>query len=159
MTKDKDTNLSICSTARENFVIYPQSSFFREARAVALPSPTEIRALNEASEDIRARSLDHPTPVKFPTLGLIVKYGTDVTAAEIEAQIMMYERLQGQVPVPEVYGWAKDGDQMFLYMALIEGDTLQTRFHALRETERQAICKELRSMVNVWRALKQNKEC
>jgi aminoglycoside phosphotransferase len=37
-----------------------------------------------------------------------------MTAAEIEAQHMMHERLHGQVPVPEVYGWAKDGDQMFL---------------------------------------------
>lgn len=159
MAKIDHTNMSICSAANENFIIYPQSSFFREDRAAALPLPTEIRALNEVSDDFRAKSLDSPTPVKFPSLGLIVKYGTDVTAAEIEAQVMMYERLQGQVPVPEVYGWAKDGDQMFLYMVLIEGDTLQTRFHALNETERQAICKELRLMVNAWRTWKQNKEC
>lgn len=159
MAKIDHTNMSICSAANENFIIiYPQSSFFREDRAAALPLPTEIRALNEVSDDFRAKSLDSPTPVKFPSLGLIVKYGTDVTAAEIEAQVMMYERLKGHVPVPEVYGWAKDGNQRFLYMALIEGDTLQTRFYALSETERQAICKELRSMVDAWRALKQSKD-
>ncbi|SPJ78902.1 uncharacterized protein FTOL_07293 [Fusarium torulosum] len=158
MAKGDNANLSICSTAKEDFIIYPQSNFFQEDRAAALPSPTEVRASNEASDDVRAKNLDSPTPVKFPSLGLIVKYGTDVSAAEIETQAMMHERLQGQVPVPQVYGRAKDGDQKFLYMALIEGDTLQTRFHALSESERQAICKELRSMVNAWRALEQSKE-
>jgi hypothetical protein len=43
-------------------------------------------------------------------------------------------------------------------MALIESDSLQARFHALSETERQAICKELRSMVNTWRTLEQSKD-
>jgi hypothetical protein len=146
VTKIKHPSSNACSMTKQNFMIYPQSSFFQEDRAVALPSPTEIRARNEASGDIRANNLDCPTPVKFPSLGLVVKYGTDVTAAEIEAQVMMHERLQGQVPIPEIYGWAKDGDQRLLYMALIEGDTLQTRFNSLSESERQAICKKPRSM-------------
>lgn len=41
--------------------VFPQSSFFQERRAPALPSPTEIRALHEASGNYRAASLNHPS--------------------------------------------------------------------------------------------------
>lgn len=36
-------------------------------------------------------------------------------------------------------------------MALMEGETLQERFANLTETERQAVCAELRGMVYTWR--------
>ncbi|GKT64343.1 phosphotransferase enzyme family protein [Colletotrichum tofieldiae] len=41
-------------------------------------------------------------------------------------------------------------------MSLVEGDTLQARFGSLDESERQAICEEVRAMVNAWRALAQD---
>ncbi|KAH7233133.1 kinase-like domain-containing protein [Fusarium tricinctum] len=148
MTKGEYTDSSICSTARENFVIYSQSSFFREDRSAALPSPTEIKALNEASGDVRAKNLDRPAPVKFPIFGV----GSQVWNRRDHCR----DRDAG--PCPRDLRVRKDGDQRFLYMALIEGDSLQARFHALSETERQAICKELRSMVNAWRTLKQSKD-
>ncbi|KAF4996692.1 hypothetical protein FGRMN_4350 [Fusarium graminum] len=141
-----------------SFTLFPESSFFREGRAPALPSPAEVRTLNEASNDDQAKTIERPPPVKIPSLGLIVKYGTDVTIAEIETQVMMYERLRGQIPMSEVFGWIEDGNQRFLYMELIDGDTLQSRFPTMNEAERQGICKELRLMVNSWRALDQCEE-
>ncbi|KAK9417043.1 putative Aminoglycoside phosphotransferase domain-containing protein [Seiridium unicorne] len=36
------------------------------------------------------------------------------------------------------------------------GKTLQTRFATMDESERQAVCKELRGMVNAWRTLTQD---
>jgi hypothetical protein len=59
------------------------------------------------------------------------------------------------VPVPEVFGLTEDEEQRFIYMSLIEGDTLQDRWCDLSEDERRAICKEFRHMVKVWRALEQ----
>ncbi|OBS23315.1 hypothetical protein FPOA_03864 [Fusarium poae] len=144
------------SEAAPIFVQFSQSGFFRDARAPALPLPEEVRSLNEASGDLRARYDDHPTPLIIRSLGLVVKYGTEVTAAELEAQRFVHEQLQGQVPVPEVFAWAEDAGQGFIYMDLIEGDTLQSRFKNMDLTERDDVCAELRSMVNAWRGLTQD---
>lgn len=137
------------------FKVYPKSTFFQESRASALPSPAEIRALSEATGHYRAKSLNRPPPVIMPSLGLAVKYGTDVTAAEAETQVLLHERLRDQVPIPEVFGWTEDQGQGFIYMSLIEGGTLQTRFGKMDESERQAVCNELKDMVKAWRALPQ----
>lgn len=131
--------------------IFPRSSFFVEKRAAALPLPGEIRSLNEATGHLYATNFNRPTPVTIPSLKLLVKYGTTVSIAEIETQIFLHEQLQRHVPIPEVFGYDQDGGQTFLYMALIEGDTLQERFANLTEVERQVVCAELRQMVSIWR--------
>ncbi|KAM5359971.1 hypothetical protein ACJZ2D_014065 [Fusarium nematophilum] len=136
--------------------VFPQSSFFKDGRAPTLPSPAEVRALNEASGHYRATSFRRPPPVTIASLGLVVKYGADVTIAEAETQVMMRQQLQDSVPTPEVFGWTEDEGQRFIYMALVEGETLQSRFGSMNESERQSVCKELRSMVNAWRALSQD---
>lgn len=135
---------------------YPKSSFFQEQRPSALPSPAEVRTLNKASGHYRATEFDSPCPVIIPSLGLLVKYGGSVTKTEAETQVLMRDLLKDQVPIPEVFGWAEDGRQGFIYMSLVKGDTLQSRFGSMNESERQAVCKELRGMVNAWRTLKQD---
>lgn len=35
---------------------------------------------------------------------------------EAEAQKMVFDGLHGEVPVPEVYGWAKDGGRSSIYL-------------------------------------------
>ncbi|KAF9773247.1 hypothetical protein IL306_008979 [Fusarium sp. DS 682] len=157
MAASDSPELRPSSATTPKFKVFPESAFFQENRASALPSPAEVRALNEATGHYRAKSVNRPPPVIIPSLGLAVKYGTNVTAAEAEAQIMLHERLQNQVPVPEVFGWTEDEGQRFIYMALIEGDTLQKRFRDLNEDERQALCKELKEMVNAWGKLTQDK--
>ena len=83
----------------------------------------------------------------IPSLGLFIKYGAIVTLAEIEMQIMIYQHLHGQVPVPGVFGWAENGEQRFVYIALIESDdTLQRRWGGIAEEERMAVCAKLRDM-------------
>lgn len=120
-----------------------------------LPTPAEVRAINEESGNIRGTRFNRPPPVKFPSLGLIVKYGADTTVTEAETQNMVYKQLNGKVPVPEVFGWTKDGGQVFIYMALIGGETLEQRWGALNDEERVAVCKELNGMVKAWRSLEQ----
>ncbi|KAH8647525.1 kinase-like domain-containing protein [Ilyonectria robusta] len=110
-----------------------------------------------ASGSARAASFDRPTPVAIPSLGLLVKYGGDVTITEAQTQRAVRDLLQGQVPIPEVFGWTKDADQIFIYMSLMDGETLQDRWSAMSEVERQAVCQELKHMAKAWRALKQDK--
>jgi hypothetical protein len=88
-------------------------------------------------------------------LGLIVKYGGDITVTEAKTQIMLYTQLKGKVPIPEVFGWAEDGGQVFIYMSLIDGEPLEQRWGALNEDERVAVCSELSGMVKAWRSLEQ----
>lgn len=133
-------------------ITFPESSFFVEKRAAALPAPAEVRSLNEATENLRATDISRPIPVAIPSLQLLVKYGQGISIAEIETHIFLRKQLQHHsIPIPEVFGYAQDGDQIFLYMALIEGETLQQRFASLNETERQAVCAELKCMVQTWR--------
>lgn len=155
MATNHNPELSASSTPIPSAKVFPQSSFFQERRAPALPTPAEIRALNGETGDWRTIFSHRAPPVLLPSLGLAVKYGTNVTIAEVETQVWMREKLKGRVPIPEVFGWAEDGGQIFIYMSLVEGETLQARFSTMNESERQAVCKELRSMVNAWRTLKQ----
>ncbi|KAI1171225.1 hypothetical protein F4777DRAFT_594068 [Nemania sp. FL0916] len=86
------------------------SSFFREKRAASLPTPAQIRALNEGKgRNGGSPSFDWPPPVKIEALGLFVKYGTRVTVTEGQTQVWIREKLRGRVDVPEVFGWARDG--------------------------------------------------
>ncbi|KAK1564152.1 phosphotransferase family protein [Colletotrichum navitas] len=135
---------------------FPESSFFKERRASTLPTPAEVRARNKEFGNIRASSFDRPPPVTFPSLGLLVKYGGNVAILEAETQMMVHERLQGKVPVPEIFGWAEDDGQRFIYMSLIEGVTLQEVWCDMNEDERHVICGELKEMVRVLRALEQD---
>ncbi|KAJ5228920.1 hypothetical protein N7489_009628 [Penicillium chrysogenum] len=123
------------------------SGFFREHRASTLPTPAE------ESDNIRGTRFNRPPPVKFPSLGLIVKYGADTTVTEAETQNMVYKQLKGKVPVPEVFGWTEDGGQVFIYLSLIGGEPLEQRWGALNDEEREAVCKELNGMVKAWRSL------
>lgn len=102
-------------------IAFFESSFFKEQRALALPSPAEIRALDKKTGHSCATA-----PVSIPSLGLLVKYGTNVTLTEAETQTFIREKLRDyDVPIPKVFGYAEHGGQRFIYMALMEGDTLQ----------------------------------
>ncbi|KAI5789088.1 kinase-like domain-containing protein [Geopyxis carbonaria] len=146
---------SLHDSSHNTTMTISDSSFFRERRASALPTPAEVRVHNDRSANMRGIRFNRPPPVKFQSLGLIVKYGADVTVTEVKTQIMVYKQLKGKVPVPEVFGWAQDGRQVFLYMSLIAGETLEERWGALNHEEREAVCKELNIMVKAWRSIEQ----
>lgn len=64
--------------------IFLESSFFKERRAHALPSPADIRAINEGSGNASVTSFNCLPPVVIPWLGLVVKYGVDVIIVEAQ---------------------------------------------------------------------------
>lgn len=98
-----------------------ESSFFRPHDPHKhLPTPQEVRALS-------AGPSAQPDPVKFEELGLIVKFGPRVTVGEALCPWAIRRVLEDSAPVPEVYGWRIDGIEVFIYMELIQGDTLKER--------------------------------
>ena len=136
--------------------IFPESSFFQEGRAPALPSPAEVRDLNLKTGNVAATSLNYPPSVIIPSLGLVVKYGLSVSIVEAQTQIMLREEFQGRIPVPEIFGWTEDNGQTFIYMSLIEGDNLADRWGGLSDDEKRAICEELHQYVKLLRTLEQD---
>lgn len=143
------------SAVPSKFTTFPESTFFKTNPASALPTPGEVRAINEKTGGIRGTYFNRPPPVTFPRLGLFVKYGADVSTAEARAIMMVQDHFQGCIPVPEIFGWTEDADQTFIYMSIIEGDTLETRWPTLDEADRLAICDELKQMVETWRTIPQ----
>lgn len=135
---------------------FPGTSFTQAHPNTLLPSPADVRARNIATGHPKATNLNWPPPVRIPELGLFVKYGTQVTRTELEAQLYVYQQLQGLVPAPEVMGWAEDAGQGFIYMELIDAPTLAARWNGLNESEKLSICSQLKSIVQVWRGLEQD---
>ncbi|KAF2123946.1 kinase-like protein [Dothidotthia symphoricarpi CBS 119687] len=132
-------------------VIFQDSYFFQKPHApTSLPSPAEVR--ENQSMDPHARNIRRPRPVRFPSMGLLVKYGTEITIAEAQCLLFIRRTLQ-TVPVPEVYGWCKDDNQVFIYMELMDGNTLEKSWEIMVEDDRLAICQQLRHMIDAWRSL------
>lgn len=136
--------------------IFFDSSFFKNERASTLPTPAEVRSINHTSGNIQGKNFNRPPPVMIPSLDLVIKYGADVTVAEAQTLMMISKHLKGQVPVPEIFGWTEDENQVFIYMPLIEGETLQEKWCALNENERLSVCEELKCMAKAWRSFIQD---
>jgi aminoglycoside phosphotransferase len=81
-----------------------------------------------------------------------VKYGTEVTIAEGQCLLIIRNRFLQDIPVPEVYKWCKDDGQVFIYMELIDGVTLEKSWGGFEEEDRLAIWEQLRRMINAWRS-------
>lgn len=144
--------LSFSALPFAEYVVYEDSSFFTQPDAPpALPSPAEVRA---TGADLASRNRRHPLAF-FPSLNLLVKYGHRVTIAEGQCLWAVRRICGGAVPVPEVYGWCRDGDEVFIYMELIHGRTLDERWPALSTEEKVECCKQLRLMIDRLRTLKQ----
>jgi hypothetical protein len=103
------TFLKVPGLPYDDEVDFHNSSFFRKHEPTSLPSPDMIRELASRSQDPRAKLRTRPPPVYFPSLGLCVKYGTEVTIAEGQCLLLVHRKLSPDVPVPEVYIWCKDG--------------------------------------------------
>jgi hypothetical protein len=140
------------------------SSLFK--KFCALPSPEEVRAQAIAQylagirpDERRTLSDDYPhwlPPVTFEDLGLFVKCGTNVRISEAQCLYALSHLLKDHVPVPEVYGWRKYGDQIFIYMGNIQGQTLEKAWNKLEVDDRVSISRELKTIFNNLRRLEQD---
>ncbi|KAH7134329.1 kinase-like domain-containing protein [Dactylonectria macrodidyma] len=142
------------SSSSPGTTVFHESGFFRQLpKQTSLPPPSEIKQIAHQADAVRAQRLRRPPPVSIPSLGLLVKYGAEVSVAEAQCLMMIRERLSHRVPVPEVYGWCHHEGQAFIYMELVPGITLEQSWETLSERDRTAVCEELGGMVREWRGL------
>ncbi|CZR50196.1 uncharacterized protein PAC_00068 [Phialocephala subalpina] len=136
----------------DNVVIKTSSYFNRTAEDILLPSPAEVR---ERTLEKGFVYPGNPPPIRFPELGLIVKSGTNLTIAEAQCLWAIWKHLKCEIPVPELYGWVRDGGELFIYMKLIEGETLEARWDTLSVLERLDVSSQLKTMTTALRGLRQ----
>ena len=135
---------------------FRDTAFFADGNT-SLPSPDEVyQAGIEVHEG--PISTARPPPVVFRDLGLLVKYGSEITIAEAQCLWFLNRHMEDSVPTPQLYGWRTHGSQVFIYMELIRGDTLRERWTGLSDQHRDVILRELRACVNSWRGLRQETE-
>ncbi|EGE05001.1 phosphotransferase enzyme family protein [Trichophyton equinum CBS 127.97] len=134
-----------------------ESSFFsRNSPEAALPSPANVREQSAIQNPTSHVGGDYGfKPVRYEHLGLIVKFGRAPEVTVAEGQLLWaLRRTLPTVPVPEVYGWTHDNGQVFIYMELIKGVTLEQRWQYLGPAERVAICEQLRDIILDYRRLR-----
>jgi hypothetical protein len=136
----------------DDSIVFTDSSFFTQLNAPsALPSPAEVRLLSNMQHGQNRAQLIH-----FPSLRLIVKYGRTITIAEGQCLWAIRHLLIDVVPVPEVYGWCRDGGEVFIYMQLMRGRTLEELWQSLSIQEKAKVCEELRLMMDALGHLEQD---
>ncbi|KAL7917162.1 phosphotransferase enzyme family protein [Trichoderma austrokoningii] len=99
---------------------------------------------------------NHPT---IKELNMVVKINHASYLRLEEAQAMCAIRQvfpNGEVPVPEVFGWRRHGNQVFLYMSLIHGPTLREAWPSLTEDDKLSIRNQLGQIVASLRRITQH---
>jgi aminoglycoside phosphotransferase len=77
-------------------------------------------------------------------MGLFVKWGSEMRITEGQSLYAIRHYLKNAIPIPEIYGWRTDGDEVFLYMEAIYGTTLEQSWPEIKDDDRLRICGELR---------------
>lgn len=126
---------------------FKDTAFFIQNKT--LPSPEEVRLALKPPSNLR-----QSVTVQFPAMKLIVKFGVSITPAEGQC-LWAIRHLLPSVPVPEVYGWCRNGSETFIYMQLIEGITLADAWPDLDTEDRFNVCQQLQVVLQDLRQLKQ----
>ncbi|KAJ8111283.1 hypothetical protein OPT61_g6090 [Boeremia exigua] len=141
------------------------STFFRSYDQ--LPSPDEVRLqartqyLAGTNWGNKRRGVStgynaRPSPAVFESMNLFVKWGSEMRIEEGQCLWAIRQHLGNTVPVPEIYGWRTDGDQVFLYMEAIRGRDLEQSWQEMEENDRLRICHDLRAILDTVRRLQQD---
>ena len=145
--------------------VLPASSYLREWGQ--LPSPNEVRA-NAKAQYLTGNTLssrnafeinqkgpqDRPPPAVFQDKNLLVKWGAGVNVSEAHNLFAIGQF--DDIPVPQVFGWCVDGDETFIYMEYLQGQTLEQAWDSMDDTQRISICHELRNIIDALRQIKQD---
>lgn len=125
-----------------------ESSFFHVHEAL----PT----LHEVRHQAQLRPGPKKSIAVFPDLKLLVKFGPNVKIAEALNLQAIRQILGDDVPTPELYGWRSDGPLVYIYMQLIPGVTLESRWDTLTDEDRAYACSQLRDMLRQIRTARQD---
>ncbi|KAF9768987.1 hypothetical protein IL306_013652 [Fusarium sp. DS 682] len=132
------------------------SSFFQtsESGAVRPQLPTPASLLEEYG-DLGAEV------IKIEKLNLAIKTDMQTYLNLEEAQTLWAIRKafpNGEVPVPEVFGWRKYEDRVFIYMSLEPGETLREAWPSLTEDDKTSLQHQLKEIIDSLRSLRQSPE-
>lgn len=162
--KDEHVVLTPSMIPKECNFDVKDSSFFQTWSELPSPEMVQAQARTQYLEDNPENSKqfpmdippDRPPPVIFKEMGVFVKWGSAVNLSEAWALYAINRLLKGRVPVPEVYGWRTHGEQRFIYMEHVQGQTLEQAWENMEDTDRAAICCELRTICDNLRRLEQH---
>ncbi|KAH7092035.1 phosphotransferase enzyme family protein [Paraphoma chrysanthemicola] len=148
--KGPQISLAELPDSSQPHIDFLDSTWFKtHGRTQQFPAPEHLRTLFKPHQ--------LPKPVRFEDLGLIVKFGRHVSTTEAINLWAIRRVFRDIIPVPEVYGWRvfeRDGmTEVFIYMQLIQGPTLQQQWPELSATDKHTICGDLRAMVSCLRNL------
>jgi aminoglycoside phosphotransferase (APT) family kinase protein len=98
--------------------------------------------------------------VTIDELDMVVKinYESDLRLEEVQTMRAIREMFlhhDVQVPVPEVFGWRRHGEQVFIYMSLIPGKTLRQAWPDLTVDDKKSIQRRLSQIVTALRQITQ----
>ena len=154
--------LSPTMLPRSENIEFRESSFF--SRHSALPSPNEVRNRARLDEGLPTRTTKtggrRRNVVLFPDVGLVVKWGSNISIGEGQCLWACQHLLPGVVPVPEIFGWYTNRevgkDEVFLYMEYVQGITLEDCWSSLSSEDKHTITSQLREMLIRMRQVQQD---
>ncbi|KAH1559497.1 hypothetical protein KXX28_007390, partial [Aspergillus fumigatus] len=91
-------------------------------------------------------------------MGLFVKWGSSVQISEAQCLFAVHQFLQGDVPVPEVYGWRTKGNEAYIYMEYVNGQSLEQAWPSMGCEDKAGISRELRTIFQRLRQVEQDPE-
>ncbi|KAF4983413.1 hypothetical protein FZEAL_1142 [Fusarium zealandicum] len=130
------------------------SSFFRsgDAPRPQLPSPSFLlEEYGDCGADV----------IKIEKLNMAVKVNYECHLNLEEVQTMWAIRKafpNDEIPVPEVFGWRKQDDRVFIYMSLVPGETLRQAWSSLTANDKTSLQTKLRDIIGSLRRLTQTPE-
>jgi hypothetical protein len=132
-------------------VFFEDSTWFKTFGLTrSLPSLDEVKA-RSPPPTVQNRPL-----AMFDELDLVVKFGDCVNVSEALALRAVRETFARRVPVPEVYGWKREGRKVYLYMELIRGPTLLERWGHMSSADKHSVCDHLRAILQALRETEQD---
>lgn len=122
-------------------VDFRETSFFKNSAGQKheLPSPSEV-------DQHKAKNPGLICVTIFEELNLVVKSGHRQHGRLEEALTMRTLREvfpNGEVPVPEVFGWRTVGEREYIYMSLVPGVRLFDAWDSLSAGDKASICDQL----------------
>ncbi|KAL1297356.1 hypothetical protein AAFC00_004897 [Neodothiora populina] len=128
------------------------SSFFQSDDSPKRELPTPASILEKGGDQ-------GVSVIKIPDLNIAVKIDQATYLRLEEAQTMCAMRQMfpnGEIPVPEVFGWRRYNGQVFIYMSLIHGETLRVAWPSLTEDNKLSIQSDLRQIIMRLRRITQD---
>jgi hypothetical protein len=128
-------NISALPDITQTELNFYDSSFFQAGDGTrSLPTPEEVmqRPKSGMGRGIR----------RFEELSLAVEYGqADYLGFEEAVTLRALRQIcpPDELPLPEVLGWRKHGENNFIYMSLAERETLREAWPSMTEKDKESI--------------------